>query len=197
LLHKQVEASTEATTDEGRFVALASTYSTDRGGDRVQPGAFADTIRRWKASGRMLPLHWDHAGQPEDIVGYVNPVSMKETADGLRIEAQLDLEESNKAREIWRLVRANSVGLSFGYLVTNERQGADGVRELHDIDLFEVSLTPAPMNPDARILSWKAVTDRDVAAIKAVWDDNRHLLGTSKPARTKSSKPITVKRFEC
>jgi hypothetical protein len=63
--------------------------------------------------------------------------------------------------------------------------------------LFEVSLTPAPMNPDARILSWKAVTDRDVAAIKAVWDDNRHLLGTSKPARTKSSKPITVKRFEC
>jgi HK97 family phage prohead protease len=107
----------------------------------------------------MLPLHWDHQGEPEDIVGHVNPTSMNETPDGLRIEAQLDLEESNRAREIWRLVKANSVGLSFGYLVTNERQGADGVRELHDIDLFEVSITPAPMNPDARILSSKGATD--------------------------------------
>ena len=88
---------------------------------------------------------------------------MKETPDGLEVEATLDLEESALARQVWRLVKSDSVGLSFGYLVTDERERGD-VRELHQIDLFEVSLTPAPMNPEARVLSWKTASPRGTSS---------------------------------
>jgi hypothetical protein len=58
------------------------------------------------------------------------------------------------------LVKSNTISLSFGYLVTNSFKRADGIQELRELDLFEVSLTPAPANPDTRILSFKS-TDPD------------------------------------
>jgi uncharacterized protein len=72
----------------------------------------------------------------------------------LFVEGQLDITDSAVAREVWRLVKGNAVGLSFGYLVKRDRRSG-GVRELLDLDLFEVSLTPAPVNPNARVLSTK------------------------------------------
>jgi hypothetical protein len=30
------------------------------------------------------------------------------------------------------------------------------VTELLEVDLFEISITPSPMNPAAKILSWKS-----------------------------------------
>ena len=42
--------------------------------------------------------------------------------------------------------------MSFGYLTTDERVGADGVKELLEVDLFELTLTATPVNPDARVL---------------------------------------------
>jgi Caudovirus prohead serine protease len=80
---------------------------------------------------------------------------MSETDAGLYVEGQLDLEDSEQAREVWRLVKRNAIGLSFGYLVTKSRKRSDGVTELLELDLFEVSLTGAPVNQDARILSTK------------------------------------------
>ena len=143
----------------GAFVALVATYEKDRSGDLVQPGAFGPTIARWKASGRPIPLHWNHrSSDPADIVGTVDPASMRETSEGLVVEGELDLENSARAREAWRLVKADSVGVSFGYTAETE-QLEDGTRLLTDIDLFEVSLTPAPMNPDARVLDWKSATN--------------------------------------
>jgi hypothetical protein len=49
--------------------------------------------------------------------------------------------------------------LSFGYMVTDSFKRPDGIEELREIDLFEVSLTPAPANPDTRILSFKSTDD--------------------------------------
>ena len=46
--HLAFKAATQTTTDQGTFTALASTYSEDRGGDVVEPGAFGGTIARWK-----------------------------------------------------------------------------------------------------------------------------------------------------
>jgi hypothetical protein len=38
---------------------------------------------------------------------------------------------------------------------------ADGVREIHRLDVFEVTATPTPMNNGTRVLSTKAVEDDD------------------------------------
>jgi HK97 family phage prohead protease len=156
LEHKALKATTRVGTDLGQFSALAAAWSPDRDGDQIVRGAFAASIERWQASGKSVPLHWAHKGDAEYIIGYVDPASMRETREGLFVRGKLDLEHSEVAREVWQLVKQNVVGLSFGYLTTDPVKRADGIQELRELDLFEISLTPAPANPDTRILSFKS-----------------------------------------
>ncbi len=86
---------------------------------------------------------------------------MRETESGLYVEGRLDLGDSEVAREAWRSMRANRVGLSFGYMVTDSRKGNDGVKVLTALDLYEITITPAPANADTRLLSLKALDDED------------------------------------
>lgn len=165
MLHKTLEAKTTA-TDRGVFTALAATYSVDRMNERIIKGAFSDTILAWRDSGKQIPLHWDHSGAAEDIIGTVDPASMRETDAGLEVKGQLDLEESAVAKEAWRLMKKNAVALSFGYLVRQDAKGADGVRELKDLDLFEITITPAPANPGTKFLDLKSAwADPDAVAL--------------------------------
>jgi HK97 family phage prohead protease len=156
LEHKQVEAEVDVGTEQGVFSALAAAYSLDRQNERIIKGAFRDTISRWQGSGKDLPLAWDHGRDARDVIGSINPSSMRETDDGLYVEGQLDLEDSELAREAWRSLKRNRIGLSFGYLVTDARDAADGVKELTALDVFEVTLTSTPANADARVLSAKS-----------------------------------------
>jgi HK97 family phage prohead protease len=158
LTHKTLEAKA-TTTELGEFTAIAAAYSVDRGNERIIPGAFKSTITSWQASGKQIPLHWDHSGDPHDIIGTVDPSSMEETELGLKVAGRLDLDTSDVAREAWRSMKANRVALSFGYLVTDGGEAKDGVYELKSVDLFEISVTPAPMNPDTRFLALKSVTE--------------------------------------
>jgi len=94
-------------------------------------------------SGRVLS-----SANPKHIIGWVDPASMREIREGLFVRGKLDLENSEAARDVWQLVKNNTISLSFGYLVTDPSKRADGIQELRESDLFEVSLTPAPANPD-------------------------------------------------
>ncbi len=111
LTHKAVAATTE-TTDLGEFSALAAAYSLDRQNEQILRGAFKATITAWADTGRRVPLHWDHRGEAANIIGSVNPSSMRETDEGLYVEGELELEDSVVAREVWRSVKNNTVGLS-------------------------------------------------------------------------------------
>ena len=162
LQHKRATADATVLTDRGEFSALAATYSLDRVGDRIVKGAFARTIEAWQRSGNQLPLHWQHSSKAEDIIGTVDPQSLRETDEGLLVEGKLHLEDSAVAREVWRSVKADSIGVSFGYLTVKERKASDA-NELLEIDLYEISLTPSPANPDARVLSAKSLAPLRVA----------------------------------
>jgi len=160
MLHMTKDATVQA-TDQGEFTAIVAAYTTDRGGDRIMPGAFARTIEQWQTSGKQLPLHWNHQGEPEDIIGSVDPFSMKEIPDqGLQISGRVDLENSDKAREAWRAMKTGSMSLSFGYLIpdgkASKSETDDGVTDLHEIDMFEASIVPAPMHPGTRVLNMKS-----------------------------------------
>ncbi len=63
---------------------------------------------------------------------------------------------SGQAREVWPLGKTNVMSLWFGYLATDTSKRKDGVQELREIDLFEISIVPAPANPDTPILSYKS-----------------------------------------
>jgi HK97 family phage prohead protease len=156
LEHKTVTATSRVSTDLGEFTALAAAWSRDRQGDQIVRGAFAHTIKAWQDRNRPIPLHWAHKGDAEYIIGRADPDSLREIAEGLYVKGKLDLDGSDMAREAWRLVKARNVALSFGYLVTDAVKRADGIQELRELDLYEISLTPAPANPDTRILSFKS-----------------------------------------
>lgn len=108
--------------------------------DRILPGAFAATLA---AARGPLPLLWEH--RPDQVVGQVEYLA--EDTRGLRVLARIDRAGSRAAT----LVRGGGLsGLSFGYRVRSMRQTPAG-RDLHAVDLFEVSLVAHPLQPRARI----------------------------------------------
>jgi HK97 family phage prohead protease len=164
LEHKAVEATTRVDSDLGEFAAIAATYDVDRVKDRIRFGAFEKTITRWQECGRRVPLHWDHRGEARNVIGSINPAAMQEIAGaGLYVKGKLDLDDSEVARQAWRSMKDNRVGLSFGYLTVKSRKRG-GINDLLELDLFEISIVPSPANPQTRVLEMKsaAITEREL-----------------------------------
>lgn len=138
---------------EGQFEGWASTFgNTDSQNDRVMPGAFAKGL----TSDRVVPLNWEHRGSvdPRALVGQL--VKAEEVPEGLHVTGQFDLETDFGAAA-YRAVKARRVGaLSIGYAVNRAMKAADGVNELHDLDLIEVSIVSRPANDRAVITSAKS-----------------------------------------
>lgn len=122
-----------------RFAGYASVFDrVDRGGDVVRAGAFKASLKER----RVVPLLWQH--RPGAIVGSIERLA--EDARGLRVVARVTHPAAAK------LVASGALtGLSFGYRVTAARGGDP--RELLALDLAEVSLVAAPMQPAARVIA--------------------------------------------
>ena len=58
MLHKTYSLlDAKADGETGTFEATVAVFgNVDRGGDRIMPGAFKDTLERWKASGDPIPV---------------------------------------------------------------------------------------------------------------------------------------------
>jgi Escherichia/Staphylococcus phage prohead protease len=140
--HKTVKAATRTETDLGQFTAIAAAYTLDRDRERIVPGAFEKSLAAWRERGRPIPLHWSHLGDPQYIIGEVDPHAAREIREGLFVKGNVDLGGSRVAREAWRLVKSGTVGLSFGFLGRKGPKRPDGTRQIIEIDLYEVSLTP-------------------------------------------------------
>jgi HK97 family phage prohead protease len=104
LSHKTVKATSRVSTDLGEFTAIAAAWTEDRDGDQIIRGAFDKTIKAWQERDRPIPLHWAHKGDPQNVIGAVDPQSTREVAEGLFVKGKLDLDGSEIAREAWRLV---------------------------------------------------------------------------------------------
>jgi HK97 family phage prohead protease len=157
---KYIEAVDLTALGEGEMVALASTFGdVDKHGDRVVRGAYSTDVAKVKA-GASLPLVWGHDvnGSPQNFVGEIHDAD--ETDQGLEVRARFDLDDP-VARKAYRLVKQGAIDkLSIGYRVRRERRANDGVNELLDIELHEVSLVLSPANERARVL---AIKDAPVA----------------------------------
>jgi uncharacterized protein len=209
MLHKTMKATATA-SDLGEFEALVSTSATDREGESIQHGAFGASIEKWRKSGKVVPLHWDHGSDPEDIVGYVDPFAMREERRGLVVAGKVDLD-TDRGRQVWRLMRANSIGFSFGFLMDDARTRSDGVREIRSVDVFEISVTPRPANDGTRVLDLKSIDERPSYEELRRWSEelgvlprdaaafDRGALGAQPTTYTKAAdtRPLRVASFEC
>jgi uncharacterized protein len=143
-----------AEPDQGVFTGLASVYGNkDRDGDVIVPGAFTKSIRE---NGSRVPLLWQHDQRMPIGVGEV-----ADTSAGLQITAKLALRVAD-AQKAWELMKAGVVGsLSIGYQVpSGGSRVRNGVRELHEVRLWEVSLVTIPANPLASVQSMKDAGDQ-------------------------------------
>lgn len=168
--HKNIDVDYKAAHDDGTFVALASVFNNvDRVGDRVMPGAFKKTLRKWRSSGRMLPVILSH--QWNDIeahIGYADPKEVKETGRGLEVKAHLDVDENETARHVHRLMkRGQLTAMSFGYTVGNQKMDDKGVNEVSEIDLHEVGPTLVGANPEAQLQEVKAAIEAEASPNEA------------------------------
>ena len=121
-----------------RFAGYASVFDrVDRGGDVVRRGAFAASLRERRA----VPLLWQH--RPGGVVGSIE--TLAEDARGLRVVARVTHPVAAKL-----VAQGALTGLSFGYRVRAAH--GDNPRELVALDLAEVSLVAAPMQPLAQVI---------------------------------------------
>lgn len=167
-------AADDSTLIDGQFTALASVFNNvDDVGDVVMPGAFADNLKAWTASGDPIPLLWGHQMQDPDMnLGKV--LEATETNVGLQIKAELDLSNA-KAAQVYKLLKGKRVSkMSFAYDILDgapaERDGRS-VYELRKLKLHEVSVVQVPANPAATIQQVKAAADRRKARLKGATTD--------------------------
>ena len=148
---KRAELPLLQANEAGAFSGYASLFGVvDSGGDVVMAGAFARSLIKRGAQG--VKMLWQH--QAAEPIGLWT--SIVEDARGLKVEGRLDLSVM-RAREALSLMRKGAIdGLSIGFRTlraTTEK--SSGVRRLHEIDLWEISIVTFPMLPQARIAAVK------------------------------------------
>lgn len=139
---------------QGSFKGYASVfYELDDQGDRVLPGAFAQTIKQWRSHHQGPKMLWQH-NQAEPIGWWK---SIAEDQRGLYVEGQL-LLSLQKAREIYEMLKNNMIdGLSIGCRIIEAEHSVNaGERLLKSLDLFEISLVTFAANAKARIKTIKS-----------------------------------------
>lgn len=146
---KQIDLAFEIkeVSEEGTFTGLASTYdNVDLGGDVVRPGAFTKTVKEMKS----VPILDGH--DPRRVLG---EGVLRDGKEGLSIAGKLDIDiEPEAAKRHQQMKRGRIKGLSIGFTTIKDAV-KDGVRELLELKVWEVSLTPFPMNPLAQVTAVK------------------------------------------
>ncbi len=141
-------------TPEGRIEGYASKFGEeDDYGDVMVKGAFAGSL----ASGRKVRMLWQH--NPSEPIGVWDEVAEDET--GLRVSGRI-LEATQKGREARELVAAGVIdGMSIGYRTVRAGRDDAGLRLLHEVDLWEVSLVTFPALASAQVDAVKAMMEFD------------------------------------
>jgi len=129
---------------QGRFAGYASVFNiVDNQHDIMLRGAFARSLLRGD-----VKLLWQH--QQDEPIGVFERIF--EDDRGLYVEGRL-LLDVGRAREAYALLKAGAVnGLSIGYSPIRYRIDTEtGVRQLMEVDLWEVSLVTFPANAAANV----------------------------------------------
>jgi HK97 family phage prohead protease len=159
---------------DGHVVAgYASVFGRrDQGGDVVQKGAYAASLKRLAAAGGRVKMLWQH--DPAQPIGVWDEV--REDATGLWVKGRI-LTDVAKGREAAALLAAGAIdGLSIGYRTVKAERDGKGQRLLAELELWEVSLVTFPMLSEARVSAKADALEDDWREMAAVFDDARRTL---------------------
>lgn len=136
------------------YAAVFNSPSQDLGGftEIVKPGAFARSLASNTSDPLALVQHVPHLVLARKGAGTLD---LREDQRGLAFE--IDLPETTAARDLLVSVqRGDIAGCSFGFTVPKggdrwEVRGDKVVRELVDVDLIEITITPVPAYADTSV----------------------------------------------
>lgn len=147
---------TRSGVEVGRFAGLLATWEPDTGGslgipDRFTRGAFSASLAEHRARGdRPVRLKLEHT----ELIGRFPIDRVRETARGLEVEGEINLE-FELGRRAWALLRQGALtDLSVGFVAVRSRI-VDGVREISRALLLEGSLVWEPAQVGAIVTSLK------------------------------------------
>ncbi len=162
---KSTEGGVEA--ESRTFVGYGATFNNvDFVGDKIAPGAFANCLKGYEASGTMPLMLLNHELKSLPIGVWL---SMTEDSKGLRVEGQLI--DTTSGRDAYVAMKAGAItGLSIGYHIKSYR--IDGpTRILTELTIHEVSVVTIPANDLARVDDVKSLektmTDEDLKLVLA------------------------------
>ena len=157
---KEITAGLEIKSlDEGGgFEGYASVFGVqDSDGDVIVKGAFTETLKGYRESGKMPKMLWQH--DRKEIIGKYT--EMEEDDNGLWVKGNL-IMETQRGREAYALMKAGVLdSMSVGFNITEAGDGEmrGSGRVIEAVDLWEVSLVTWGANPDAQITSVKSIKD--------------------------------------
>ena len=167
LKHMSVVMELKELTEKGEFIGYGSTFGNkDFGGDICVKGCFERTLKEHSKNSTLPAMFFSHNSH-EPIGDWLE---MAEDSKGLKVRGKIWVDQGiEKAQQAYNMLKGTGIkGLSMGYsTIISTRDDKKGTRSLQDVDLFEVSPTPFPMN--ARALT---------TSIKSLKSDNR--LGTKR-----------------
>lgn len=150
-------------TKTGEFEGHGAVFDNiDMGMDVIVKGAFQESLLEWKGRGQLPMLPWFH-----DISNPIGEfMEMNEDHKGLFTKGMLwvpgnalDRDPIEQSKQVRNLLLSNGPkGMSIGFSVAKESFGEQEgrrVRFLEKINLWEVSIVPFGMNPEALITSAK------------------------------------------
>lgn len=130
----------------------------DRGDDRIIKGAFKKTLKDHKSRGRQIRMQYQH-NRMELIGGWEK---FKEDDNGLLLEGKINLQVQ-RGMEAYSLAKQGVLtDLSIGYWAKGYewvKEDNNSIRNLTELELFEVSPVGEPMNIMAQITDVKTMTD--------------------------------------
>lgn len=149
--------------EDWRVSGYASVFnSVDKVGDTILPGAFLKSLEE---RGRPA-MHFEH-------LRWATPgmwTKAEEDDHGLKVTGQLTRDHS-LAKDLRASLRHGTVrGLSIGFVLKDSEQKGDN-RIIKEVDLFEVSFTAQPAEPQAVVTAWKS----ELCSIDTLSDFERFL----------------------
>lgn len=220
-MNVDVVKSSDVDNEDWIFEGLASTSNLDLFGDVVYPESFQNSIDFFKSNGKIFYNHnyarKDVPMEAQTPIGTPIDATIKE--DGLYIKAALN-KSHPLAQKIWNEFLTNpdpkfrgQIGLSIGAKALGqprrEYSPSHGkiVNYLPDLLLYEVSMTPTPVNPDTK--TWvsviKSVMDNSEAATEdeiievhpddVVFDKERNLLVVKSTIEREDGTKSTIEQY--
>lgn len=151
---KSFNLNIKAVQEDGFFSGYGAVFgNVDWYNDVILPGAFAKSLEKWAEKNKMPPVLWNH-NDGEPIGVYTN---IYEDEKGLFVEGRLLIDDVPRAKSTHALLKAGAIdGLSIGYKTKKANQQTNGIRELIELDLGEISIVTMPANEESLITSVKS-----------------------------------------